>query len=366
VRPEFWNDKRVFLTGHTGFKGSWLSLLLSRMGARVCGYALLPPTIPSLFKLASVESVIESVIGDIRDRARLEAELNRFAPDVVLHLAAQSVVLMSYEDPIETFTTNVIGTAQLLDVVRQLPGRCAVVNVTTDKVYENRGWVWGYRENDALGGRDPYSSSKACAELVASSYRHSFFRAGDAREQLVGLANARAGNVIGGGDWTPRQLVPEAIQAFSEGRPVVLRHPEAIRPWQHVLDCLSGYLTLAEALYGDPGRYADDWNFGPSDADMQPVSHVVEVLAQHWGVGQPWVPDPVAHPHEESELRLSSQKATRKLHWTPKLPLEQALTWTADWYRRLADGTNARDLCVEQIERYMAGPAARIAAGESR
>jgi CDP-glucose 4,6-dehydratase len=351
---EFWRDKRVFLTGHTGFKGSWLALWLNRLGAKVHGYSLAPPTKPSLFDLAAVDRVVDSTIGDIRDRDRLIHQLTVAQPDVVLHLAAQSVVLRSYEDPIETYTSNVIGTANVLDAVRQLGGRCAVVNVTTDKVYENQRWVWGYRETDALGGRDPYSSSKACAELVAQSFRRSFFSAGASGNATVGLASARAGNVIGGGDWTPYQLIPETVAAMRQARPVVLRHPEAIRPWQHVLDCLSGYLVLAAALYQDPSSFAQDWNFGPADDDMQPVSRVVEKMAECWGLETAWTRDPVDRPHEESELRLSSQKAHRFLRWSPRLRLEQALTWTAEWYKQQADGRNARDLCLGQIDQYMA------------
>jgi CDP-glucose 4,6-dehydratase len=320
------------------------------MGARVQGYSLPPPTDPSLYAAAGIDAVITSAIGDIRDPDNVAAEMARCAPDVVLHLAAQSVVLSSYEDPIETYSTNVVGTASVLNAARHLKGRCAIVNVTTDKVYENQRWAWGYRENDALGGRDPYSSSKACAELVARAFRASFF--GNAQPG-IGLASARAGNVIGGGDWTPHQLIPETIAALSGGKPVLLRNPGAIRPWQHVLDCLSGYLTLAEALYEFPDRYAAEWNFGPSDADMQPVAHVVEVLARAWGVDPPWIQDGRIHPHEEMDLRLSSQKATRELHWVCKLPLDDALAWTADWFRRHASGQQARALCEEQIDRYM-------------
>ena len=245
MNPDFWRGKRVFLTGHTGFKGSWLSLWLHRMGAQVHGYSLPPPTNPSLYAKAGVDAAVTSVIGDIRDPTRIAGEMTRCAPDVVLHLAAQSVVLSSYEDPIETYSTNVVGTASVLSAARNLKGRCAIVNVTTDKVYENQRWAWGYRENDSLGGRDPYSSSKACAELVARAFRESFF---GGAQRSTGLASARAGNVIGGGDWTPHQLIPETIAALSSGKPVVLRNPAAIRPWQHVLDCLSGYLTLAEAF----------------------------------------------------------------------------------------------------------------------
>jgi CDP-glucose 4,6-dehydratase len=350
MNPDFWRGKRVFLTGHTGFKGSWLGLWLHRMGARVHGYSLPPPTNPSLYAVAGVDAAVASTIGDIRDAPRLAAEMTRCVPDVVLHLAAQSVVLSSYEDPIETYSTNVVGTASVLSAARSLKGRCAIVNVTTDKVYENQRWAWGYRENDALGGRDPYSSSKACAELVARAFRESFF---SGAQRTTGLASARAGNVIGGGDWTPHQLIPETIAALSSGKPVVLRNPTAIRPWQHVLDCLSGYLTLAEALYEHPDRYAAEWNFGPSDADMQPVAHVVEVLARPWGIDPPWVQDGRVHPHEEMELRLNSQKAIRELRWMCKLPLDDALTWTTDWFRRHVNGQDARALCEEQIDRYM-------------
>jgi CDP-glucose 4,6-dehydratase len=283
----------------------------------------------------------------------LAEELTRFAPDIVLHLAAQTIVFRAYEDPIDTFTTNVIGTATLLDCVRHLPGRCTVINITTDKVYENRHWVWGYREDDRLGGRDPYSSSKACAELVAHAFRESFFAPEADPAHRIGLANARAGNVIGGGDWTPWQLIPDAVQALNEGRPVVLRHPEATRPWQHVLDCLSGYLTLAEALHGDPRRYAQNWNFGPPDSHVQTVSRVVEDFARHWGVERSWTRDAGTHPHEEMALSLNSQKARHELHWACRLPLDEALAWIAEWYRCHANGESARSLCEEQIDRYM-------------
>jgi len=350
---DFWRNKRVFVTGHTGFKGSWLALWLARLGAVVQGYALKPPTSPSLFEMAAVTERVGSTIADIRDAAGLENELMRFEPDIVLHLAAQSVVLRSYEDPVDTYSTNVVGTANVLNAVRRLPGRCAVVNVTTDKVYENRRWVWGYRENDRLGGRDPYSSSKACAEFVARAFRDSFFAVESEESPRVGIASARAGNVIGGGDWTPWQLVPDTIQALTEGRPVILRHPEAVRPWQHVLDCLSGYLTLAEALLGDPGRYSGDWNFGPPDQDMQSVAHIVEVLGKQWGSERPWVLDGGSHPHEEMELRLNSQKANRELRWYGRLSLDPALDWTAQWFRRYAQGESARVLCEQQIECYM-------------
>lgn len=354
MTPEFWHGKRVFVTGHTGFKGSWLALWLSRLGAHVHGYALQPPTTPSLFERAAIGTIVSSTFADVRDLDRLAAELVGFDPDVVLHLAAQSVVLRSYEDPLETYTTNVIGTANVLQSVRRLSRRCAVVNVTTDKVYENRDWVWGYRESDALGGRDPYSSSKACAELVARAFRASFFaRPEHDGRRRIGVASARAGNVIGGGDWTPWQLIPSTVAALEQGRPVLLRHPDATRPWQHVLDCLSGYLALAEALHGDLERYAAEWNFGPPDADAERVCRVVELLAQHWGCDHSWDRDPGVHPHEESELRLSSQKANLELQWAGRLSLSEALAWTASWYRQHANGASARALCEDQIDRYM-------------
>lgn len=353
MNREFWCDKKVFITGHTGFKGSWLSLWLHRLGARLHGYSLPPPTDPSLFDLASVADAVESTMGDIRESGKLADAVARFSPDVVLHLAAQSVVLDAYDDPVDTYSTNVVGTASVLNSVRHLTGKCAVVNVTTDKVYENRGWVWGYREDDTLGGRDPYSSSKACAELVANAFRESYFHGSTPARQRVGIASARAGNVIGGGDWTPHQLIPDTIAALSRNEPVVLRNPAATRPWQHVLDCLSGYLTLAEALYDNPEARAGGWNFGPADADMQPVSRVVELLAASWGVRPAWVQDTATYPHEAMELRLNSQKANRELDWYGRLSLEMALSWTSDWFRGHRAGKGARSLCESQIDDYL-------------
>jgi CDP-glucose 4,6-dehydratase len=349
----FWRGKKVFVTGNTGFKGSWLSLWLVRMGAQVRGYSLQPPTQPSLFELATVGEVVPTTQGDIRDHARLAAELAAFAPDIVLHLAAQTVVFAAYEDPIETFSTNVVGTASVLEAVRRLPGRCTVVNITTDKVYENLRWIWGYRENDRLGGRDPYSASKAAAEMVAHAYRESFFGPQADGSHRIALANARAGNVIGGGDWTRWQLVPDTVQALSQGKAVALRHPNATRPWQHVLDCLSGYLTLAEALHADPRRFAGNWNFGPPDEQVQPVARVVELLARHWGVKDSWTREPTEHAHEEMALLLNWQKARAELGWYGRLTLEEALALIATWYQRLDAGEKARALCEEQIDGYM-------------
>jgi CDP-glucose 4,6-dehydratase len=319
----------------------------------VAGYALDPPTQPSLYELARVDELIDSTIGDIRDLKSLTARLSEFAPGVVFHMAAQSIILSSYEDPVETYSTNVLGTVNTLEAIRRMGRPCAVVNVTTDKCYENKNWVWGYREGDTLGGRDPYSNSKACAELVAKSFRDSFFEVSRSAEHGVALASARAGNVIGGGDWTPRQLVPDTIAAFLNNAPVVLRHPGAIRPWQHVLDCLAGYVTLAEGLATDVARVSGEWNFGPSDAEACSVSHVVESLASLWGVERPWVQDQVTYAHEEQQLRLDVSKATHYLGWQCFLPIDDALQWVTSWYRDYHDGRDARSLCLDQINRYL-------------
>ena len=354
MNEAFWRNKRVLITGHTGFKGSWLSLWLSMVGARVAGFALTSPTTPSLYGLTRLDDLVESTISDIRDLARLERVVDDVAPEVVFHMAAQSVVLRSYESPVDTYSTNVMGTVNILEAIRRTNRGCTVVNVTTDKCYENRGWVWGYRESDRLGGHDPYSNSKACAELVGQAYRDSFFPVKDHGRHGVGLASARAGNVIGGGDWTPYQLVPEAVEALLRGNPVILRHPEAIRPWQHVLDCLDGYLCLAEHLAGDPLTFSSEWNFGPADGDSRPVSYLVELLAKHWGVAVPWVHDTQVRPPEAQELRLETRKAASLLGWRPRWPIDTALDMVARWYDGHHAGSDPRTLCLEQIGRYMA------------
>lgn len=353
MRLGFWRDKHVFVTGHTGFKGSWLCLLLHHFGARVTGYSLAPPTQPNLFSLARVDQRVHSVGGDVRDLTGLSDCLRSAAADIVIHMAAQSVVLQSYDDPVETYSTNVIGTVNLLEAVRRVGRPCSVVNVTTDKCYENKGWVWGYRESDPLGGSDPYSNSKACAELVGQSYRDSFFPLARLDEHGVAIASARAGNVIGGGDWTARQLIPETVAAFAAGRPVVLRHPSAVRPWQHVLDCLGGYLSLAETLAREPRVGSGEWNFGPADSDACPVSRVVESLASQWGIERPWVRDDVLHAPEEQLLRLDVAKAAQQLGWRCRLPIDEALQWVSSWYREYHRGSDARTLCDDQIARYV-------------
>lgn len=352
MNRSFWQNKRVFITGHTGFKGSWLGLLLQSLGAVVAGFALEPPTKPSLYELARVEELVDSRIGDVRNLEFLTSRLGEFAPDVIFHMAAQSIILRSYEDPVETYSTNVLGTVNTLEAIRRVGRPCVMVNVTTDKCYENKNWVWGYREGDTLGGRDPYSNSKACAELVAKAFRDSFFDVSRLSEHGVALASARAGNVVGGGDWTPRQLIPDTMAAFSNREPVVLRHPGAVRPWQHVLDCLTGYMTLAEALAIDPVTYSGDWNFGPEESDACSVSHVVELLASMWEMERPWVQDAVIHAHEEQQLRLDVSKANHYLQWRCLLSIDEAMQWVSSWYRDNRDGRDARDLCLDQIDCY--------------
>lgn len=352
MNPAFWKDKQVFVTGHTGFKGSWLCLWLERMGAQVTGYALAPPTEPSLFQVADVAAGMTSLQGDIRDLAGLSAAMAEAAPDVVLHLAAQSLVRPSYDDPVGTYATNVMGTVNVLEAVRRTPGVRVVVNVTSDKCYENREWPWGYRENEAMGGHDPYSSSKGCAELVAAAYRRSFFEVG---EHAVALASARAGNVIGGGDWAVDRLVPDVLKAFGEGRPVQLRSPTAVRPWQHVLEPVHGYLLLAERLWSDGPAHAGGWNFGPSEDDARPVSWIVEQLADCWGEGASWGQDEGQHPHEAHYLKLDCSKARSQLQWQPRWSLAKALEQTVAWYRAYLAGEDMRTVSEAQIALYEGG-----------
>ncbi|NEV76922.1 CDP-glucose 4,6-dehydratase [Rhodopseudomonas sp. BR0C11] len=352
MTPEFWRGKRVFLTGHTGFKGSWLSLWLQSMGAELTGYALQPPTTPSLFEQARVGDGMTSITADIADLEQLVRVMRQARPEIVIHMAAQSLVRYSYDHPVETYLTNVMGTVHLLDAVRQTAGVKAVVNVTSDKCYDNREWVWGYREVDAMGGYDPYSNSKGCSELVSSSYRQSFFNPRDYAVHGVALATARAGNVIGGGDWARDRLVPDIVAAFGKGQPVHIRNPHAIRPWQHVLEPLSGYLELAERVFNDGPACAEAWNFGPSDDDARPVAWIVEQMAGLWGEGAGWRVDDGVHPHEAGYLKLDVSKARSRLNWHPMLPLGEALKLVVDWAKRREAGADARELTLEQIMSY--------------
>ena len=349
-----WRDRRVFVTGHTGFKGGWLSLWLAGKGTRVRGYALDPATEPNFFTQANVGAALDDNRGDIRDYSRLQASLVDFEPEVVFHLAAQPLVRRSYTDPLGTYGTNVMGTANLLEAVRKCRSVRAVVCVTTDKCYQNREWAWPYRESDPLGGHDPYSSSKACAEIVAAAYRDSYFRADRMGEHRVGIATARAGNVIAGGDWSEDRLIPDLIRGFCAGEPVLIRHPEAIRPWQHVLEPLQGYITLAERLLGGCTEAASAYNFGPSDGDSWPVGHIADKSVKMWGSGASWVRDEAPHVHEAHYLKLDSSKARAELGWRPRLNLETALDWTVQWYRSWRDGADMSQITTSQIGAYEA------------
>lgn len=347
-----WVGRRVFLTGHTGFKGGWLALWLAGRGAKIRGYALDPVGEPNFFGVAAVAEAVEDVRGDIRDAASVAGTMREFAPEVVFHLAAQPLVRHSYADPLGTYATNVMGTAHLLEAVRKTPSVRAVVCVTTDKCYENREWLWPYRESDALGGYDPYSSSKACAEMVAAAYRSSFFPAERFAEHRVGIATARAGNVIGGGDWAEDRLIPDLIRGFQAGRPVAIRNPKAIRPWQHVLESLHGYLLLAEQLLAGRAQFASAFNFGPGDEDAWAVQRIATKLAGMWGDGASWVCDGGEHVHEANFLRLDASKARAELGWRPRLRTETALEWTMAWYRAWRDGAKMRRRTEEQIAEY--------------
>ncbi len=348
----FWRNKTVFITGHTGFMGGWLALWLQHLGANVVGYALPPPTVPSLFETARVAEGMASLKGDIRDFPRLRSVLAECRPEVVFHLAAQSLVRRSYADPLETYATNVLGTAQVLEAVRAVGGVRAVVNVTSDKCYENREWLWGYREDEAMGGFDPYSSSKGCAELVIAAYRRSFFPPAGHAEHGVAVASARVGNVIGGGDWAVDRLAPDVIRALLAGEPVRVRNPRAIRPWQHVLEPARGYLLLARKLYEDGPAFAEGWNFGPGEEDARPVSWLVERLAALWGDGARWERDEGDHPHEAQCLKLDCAKARVRLGWTPRWNLERGIRATVDWYRAYAGGADMRAMTLAQVEQF--------------
>jgi CDP-glucose 4,6-dehydratase len=348
----FWKDKKVLLTGHTGFKGSWLSLWLQGLGANVLGYALPPPTKPSLFEIAHVADGMTSITGDVRDLEQLEAVFSEHRPEIIIHMAAQSLVSYSYENPIQTYSTNIMGTANILEAIRHSESAKAVLCITSDKCYENREWLWGYRENEPMGGHDPYSSSKGCAELVISAYRKSYFSAKRYQHHGVALASARAGNVIGGGDWAQDRLVPDVMKAFLAHRPVIIRNPDAIRPWQHVLEPLNGYLCLAEQLWVRGPEFAQAWNLGPNDEDAWSVSWVVERLASLWGKDARWELDSTEHPHEATYLKLDCSKAKSLLGWSPKLRLSTALEWIVEWYQGYQQNQDMRRLTEAQIARY--------------
>ena len=353
INPDFWRGKRIFLTGHTGFKGAWLSLWLHALGAKVVGYSLTPPTEPSLFQLCLLDTLVHSIIADVRDAETLVGAMRQAAPDIVIHMAAQSLVRTSYQIPVETYAVNVMGTVHLLEAVRQCPSVRAVINVTTDKCYENRAWHWGYRENESLGGYDPYSSSKACSELVTSAYRNSFFHPEDYSKHGVSLASARAGNVIGGGDWATDRLIPDCIRALLNGEPIAIRNPKAIRPWQYVLEPLAGYLLLAQRLVEEGPRFADAWNFGPSEEDARPVAWIVRRMCTLWGHEATYRMDDQQHPHEAAYLKLDCSRAHAELGWHPKWSLNTALERIVSWTKAHQKGRDVRAVCFDQIDAYM-------------
>lgn len=353
IKPEFWKGKRVFVTGHTGFKGSWLCMWLHRLGAKVTGYALPPPTDPSLYEIAGVDSLVNSHIADVRDLPALQRALLAAQPEIVIHMAAQSLVRYSYDHPVETFATNALGTVHVLEAVRHCPGVRAAVIVTSDKCYFNEEWVWGYRETSRLGGHDPYSGSKGCAELVVTAYQKSFFDPGR-MPGCAAVGSARAGNVIGGGDWALDRLVPDVMRSLLRNEPTLVRNPQATRPWQHVLEPLHGYLMLAERLYPDGHDFASAWNFGPPEESERTVGWIIEHLYELWGVDFQWKRDRSPGPPESTFLKLDASKARAHLGWRPKLNLETTLSWIVDWTRRYREGRDMLQVSLEDIDRFLA------------
>ncbi|WP_019532852.1 CDP-glucose 4,6-dehydratase [Paenibacillus ginsengihumi] len=356
IDRQFWQGKRVFVTGHTGFKGSWLSMWLHSLGAVLTGYSLAPPTRPSLFEAGRVGGCTRTVTGDVRQLERLVRTMDEANPDIVIHMAAQPLVRTGYRMPVQTYETNVMGTVHLFEAVRIVANGKrrikAVVHVTTDKCYENQEWPWGYRESDPLGGHDPYSSSKACSELIAACYRSSYFSPAAHASHGVAVASARAGNVIGGGDWAADRLLPDCLRALACGEPIELRHPGATRPWQHVLEPLSGYLLLAQRLYEEGPAYSGGWNFGPDDQDVQPVESVVRKVCEMWGAGTAYSVQPGEHPPEAHALKLDCSKAKSELGWSPRWRLDQAIRKTVEWTKAYQAGQDARELCLAQIAEY--------------
>lgn len=351
MNNNFWINKKIFVTGHTGFKGSWLCLWLHKLGAKVTGYALPPPTNPSLFELCDINSIVNSIIGDVRDSATLSKTIQGARPEIIFHMAAQPLVRESYKRPVDTYATNVMGTVNLFEAIRECKSVRAVVNVTTDKCYENKEWSWGYKENEPLGGYDPYSSSKACSELVTSAYRNSFF-GNNKSGHFVAVASARAGNVIGGGDWADDRLIPDCIRSIIKREHILIRNPASIRPWQHVLEPLRGYMMLAQKLYEDGAKFSESWNFGPHDDDAKPVEWIVKRLCERWGTGASYKIDDGLHPHEAQYLKLDCSKVNSKLGWCPKWNLEKALDSIIEWTKSYSNGENLRSISIKQIEEY--------------
>jgi len=348
----FWKNKKVLITGHTGFKGSWLSLWLQAKGTRVIGYALPPPTTPNFFEIGKIAESMTSIEGDVRNLDHLIAVIKKHQPEICIHMAAQSLVRYSYQHPLETYETNVMGTLNVLEAVRQTPTIRAALIITSDKCYQNREWIWGYRENEAMGGNDPYSSSKGCAELITTAYRKSFLSKKESSEPNISVASARAGNVIGGGDWSADRLIPDVIKAVTANKAVVIRNPNAVRPWQHVLEPLNGYLVLIENLWKQGAQFEGAWNFGPNDDDCKPVGWILEALNKLWEGGIQWESNTVENPHEDILLKVDSSKARNFLGWSSKLSVGKALRWSAEWYQGYLCQQNMRRLSEEQIQRY--------------
>lgn len=353
INLNFWRDKKVFLTGHTGFKGSWLSLWLQSLGADVTGYALNPKTQQSLFELANVAKNMHSIIGDIRDLESLKNAMKETNPDIVIHMAAQPLVRYSYSHPVETYATNVMGTVHILEAARENKNIKAILNVTSDKCYENKEVNRGFKEDDPMGGFDPYSNSKGCAELVTSAYRNSFFNIEEYKEHGVALATGRAGNVIGGGDWSEDRLVPDLFRALIDKKSVAIRNPNAIRPWQHVLEPLRGYLILTEKLYNEGPDFSESFNFGPNESDAKPVEYIVNYLVSLWQEAASWSHDKKDQPHEAHFLKLDIHKAKDQLGWEPHLCLDEALRYTYDWYRAYEKKENIYEITMKQIKDYL-------------
>ncbi|AXQ29908.1 CDP-glucose 4,6-dehydratase [Solimonas sp. K1W22B-7] len=351
--PAFWAGRKVLLTGHTGFKGSWLSLWLQRMGADLTGFALAPETTPSLFDEAKVARGMRSVIADVRNREEFDAAIRSAQPEIIIHMAAQPLVRHSYAFPVETYATNVMGTVHLLDSVRRCESVRVVVNVTSDKCYENREWLWGYREDEPMGGYDPYSNSKGCSELVTSAFRKSYFNPAHHAEHRVALGTGRAGNVIGGGDWAADRLIPDCVRAIGEGRSVHIRNPASVRPWQHVLEPLGGYLVLAERLHRDGPAFAEGWNFGPEESDARPVEWIAQRMTERWGAGASWTFDGAPQPHEAAHLKLDCSKAHARLGWRPRWSLETAIDRIIDWHKAHLAGEDVSRICNQQIDEYL-------------
>ena len=351
MTPEFWKNKNIALTGHTGFKGSWLSLWLKSLEANLTGYAL-PPSNPSLFRLANVADGMRSIEGDIRNLNHVKTFLQENSPEIVIHMAAQALVVRSHKNPHETYTTNVLGTLNILEAVRQTSSVKVLIVVTSDKCYQNKEWVWGYRESDALGGDDPYSSSKACAELITSAYRHSYFKKPQFPFKDVSLATARAGNVIGGGDWAKDRLIPDIMESLLNNKQLAVRNATSIRPWQFVMEPLCGYLALVEKLWNDGTKYAENWNFGPKDDEYQPVCWIVERLGVLWGTKVGWEEIPKSYPHETNYLRLDCSKSNQKLNWSPKLDINTTLKWVVAWYKSYSNNEDMEEITKNQIKEY--------------